>query len=649
MKLLIFGKFPPIQGGVSMRTFHLAHALAKSGHEIHVITNAKKVNAPQHIIMRDCDWQKCETQNSSGTVKVHWNDSAGTTDQLVSVGRSIAAQTNFDAIFSFYMKPYAVVGHLLSQALNLPHIIKTAGSDIGRLWEQAQFKDQFNQAFLAASMIITGGTTAQKLINLGVDEQRIRPDPGFAVPLDLFTPSGPTLNIEKICREIPPEILAGTFSGKIRDDIPYLGLYGKFSEPKGVFHLLNAIGLLVRRGQDVGMLVLGQGEQSIQKRFETEIDKLQLTDHIVQLPFLPPWRIPEFIRRCNFVCCLEQNFPVTQHRPIIAREILSCGGGLIASTEILRKLPNPAKLISGYNCIALKDTTDHNALLKTIGALLPQQESLQKIKIRARQYAEDIQKEFKPRYRFEDLFQEATAFHHQGATNKNNYRAAPIEPSFQLFRLVCREFFQTFQVELLSKNAQSSINFSIIEKALGKIDGLETLDKKQTEPYRDAIRLCLFIAKNALLKKTKIPIEWDDHFFRFDNSGFKVSEFDMAHHIPVKSKAVVMETFNYDANEILGAITREHFRPPFQLKLTHAAILCNSSAYQPRLLIIDDWIATILNACNGVLTGSKIQNKLEAESHLLENSTVQVKDVILYLFESGLVSLNYTHTMEKRK
>ena len=123
----------------------------------------------------------------------------------------------------------------------------------------------------------------------------------------------------------------------------------------------------------------------------------------------------------------------------------------------------------------------------------------------------------------------------------------------------------------------------------------------------------------------------------------------MAHHIPVKSKAVVMETFNYDANEILGAITREHFRPPFQLKLTHAAILCNSSAYQPRLLIIDDWIATILNACNGVLTGSKIQNKLEAESHLLENSTVQVKDVILYLFESGLVSLNYTHTMEKRK
>ncbi|MGY9003131.1 MAG: glycosyltransferase, partial [Rhodospirillales bacterium] len=144
-----------------MRTFHLAHALAKSGHEIHVITNAKKVNAPQHIIMRDCDWQKCETQNSSGTVNVHWNDSAVTTDQLVSVGRSIAAQTNFDAIFSFYMEPYAVVGHLLSQALNLPHIIKTAGSDIGRLWEQAQFKDQFNQAFLAASMIITGGTTAQ--------------------------------------------------------------------------------------------------------------------------------------------------------------------------------------------------------------------------------------------------------------------------------------------------------------------------------------------------------------------------------------------------------------------------------------------------------------------------------------------------------
>ena len=42
----------------------------------------------------------------------------------------------------------------------------------------------------------------------------------------------------------------------------------------------------------------------------------------MQLPFLPHWRVPEFLRGCLAVCCLEQGFQITFHTPIIPREVL---------------------------------------------------------------------------------------------------------------------------------------------------------------------------------------------------------------------------------------------------------------------------------------------------------------------------------------
>ena len=51
MRICIIGKFPPIQGGVSMRTYWTAHGLAARGHEVHVITNAKEALPPFRMHM----------------------------------------------------------------------------------------------------------------------------------------------------------------------------------------------------------------------------------------------------------------------------------------------------------------------------------------------------------------------------------------------------------------------------------------------------------------------------------------------------------------------------------------------------------------------------------------------------------------------
>ena len=71
MRICVIGKFPPIQGGVSMRTYWTAHALAMRGHEVHVVTNAKEVRPPFRMHMRAEDWTRCEARYDAGSVTVH--------------------------------------------------------------------------------------------------------------------------------------------------------------------------------------------------------------------------------------------------------------------------------------------------------------------------------------------------------------------------------------------------------------------------------------------------------------------------------------------------------------------------------------------------------------------------------------------------
>ena len=63
------------------------------------------------------------------------------------------------------------------------------------------------------------------------------------------------------------------------------------------------------------------------------------TDRVLQIPFLPHWRVPEFLRGCLAVCCLEQDFPIGFHSPIIPLRSAALRPCLVASAEVIRKLP----------------------------------------------------------------------------------------------------------------------------------------------------------------------------------------------------------------------------------------------------------------------------------------------------------------------
>ncbi len=364
-----------------MRTYWTAHGLAARGHDVHVITNALEVQPPYRMLMQQEDWERCEGTYNAGSVRVHWTDPVDRSQsyipmaspfisKLSSITARVHRERHLNVILSHYLEPYGVAGYLASQMTGVPHVVRMAGSDAGRLWHHPQLEELYDHVLRSAETVIAARTVAERAILRGVEPIRIVPGGDFIVPEDVFSPNGPLLDLARLRRdaEADPdsrELVWGTFSG----NRPYFGIYGKLGESKGSFALLEALYRLKLAGHDIGLVALAHGPADVEKRFRTLARRLGLSDRILQLPFLAHWRVPEFIRSCLAVCCLEQNFPINFHSPIVPREVLLCGGCLVAATEIIRKIPEYESLPHGYGCIAIPDVNDVATLTQTLASI----------------------------------------------------------------------------------------------------------------------------------------------------------------------------------------------------------------------------------------------------------------------------------------
>ena len=157
---------------------------------------------------------------------------------------------------------------------------------------------------------------------------------------------------------------------------------------KGFESLLAALSVLTSSRSRVGAVIMGGGSAAQIADLLRKIESYGLTDHVVRIPFLPPWRVPEFLASVDVVCCLEQGFHIKGHNPALAREAMSAGKVLIASEEVLRKMPYPERLISGFNCIEVTDVNATDQLAKAIAFGTQYQQCRRNIEKRARRYAE---------------------------------------------------------------------------------------------------------------------------------------------------------------------------------------------------------------------------------------------------------------------
>jgi len=401
MRVLILGKYPPIQGGASARTYWTAHALAKHGHNLHVVTNAKETAPPYRMFMRPEDWQRCENDTGPGTVTVHWTEDyrrrewhipRGTTyvTKLAGLAFEVVKREAIDVIYSDYMEPYGVAAHLVAQATGIPHVVRAAGHDASYLWPLPMFRPVYDHICRSAALVASGETAPPRLAAAHVEDSRVVGDTESPPVCELFTPEGDALDV----RQLRADVLAGGDNdlnglcfGEFNPRLTYLGVYGKLGQAKGTYALLNAVTQMKNRGAPVGVLMMAHETPLSRDTLRDFLVNNRLEEHVCQFPFLPPWRVPEFIRRCAAVCCLEQDQPARAHARTVAAEVLACGGPLVASAEVIGRLPASDELSDGRDCIVVEDVNLTDDLEWKLTSVLEYPDRLPPMRERARAYA----------------------------------------------------------------------------------------------------------------------------------------------------------------------------------------------------------------------------------------------------------------------
>jgi glycosyltransferase involved in cell wall biosynthesis len=648
LRICIIGKYPPIQGGVSMRTYWTAYRLAEHGHEVHVVTNAKEASPPFRMHMRPEDWIRCEARFSDGSLTVHWSDPVDRSQsyipmaspfvsKLCSIAAKVHAERPFDVIYSHYMEPYGVAGYLASAITGVPHVVRMAGSDAGRLWHHPQLDTLYDHVLRSAECVIAVGAVMQRAIERGVSSRRIAFGGGYTLPETLFAPDGPVLDLKSLIGELgSADPVGDTLWGDFTGERNYFGVYGKLGETKGSFALLAAMHRLKLAGVNVGLVALAHGKADVEGKFREMAQELGLTDRILQLPFLPHWRVPEFLRGCLAVCCLEQDFPIRIHSPMVAREALLCGCCLVASREVLRKLPEYDQLPSGYGCVAIDNVHDVGELAQRLADIANDPAPAAAVGARGRDFACRLEGQTDFARRLDEILTAAAARKRVTAISSNNASKAgcPDDP-FQLTQL-CADALQKATTGKRSPT-QGQIDIAQARKILGAIRKAAAKGVPNLEPLIPAVEIEITVATAERALGEIRKGETQKVFVRLDIGRWALDSNDFAQLLPIQNPHLNIIKFEFDVAHYLTSRKVSEFPAAVAKRPSYVVVFAPAEGRRSEPLLVDSATALILRLSEGKLTARQIATRLASEegAAIIEDNLAWIEE----LFRRGLIGL----------
>lgn len=651
MRICIIGKFPPLQGGVSMRTYWSAHGLAMRGHDVQVVTNAKEAQPPFRMHMRTEDWDRCETDCEHGSVRVHWTDPVDRSQhylpmaspfvsKLASLAARLHGERPFDVILSHYLEPYGVAGHLAADMTGVPHVVRMAGSDAGRLWRHPQLEPLYDHILRSAQAVIATGVVAKRAITRGVDPARIASGEGFSVPENLFAPLGPAMDLAALRREIQrdPDI-RDLLWGEFKADRPYFGVYGKLGEKKGSFALLAALQRLKQAGLDVGLVALAHGQPDIEKQFRSQVLERDLLDRVLQIPFLPHWRIPSFLRSCLAVCCLEQNFPIAHHTPIIPLEVLLCGKCLVGSTEIIRKLPDYERLPDAYGCVAIEDVNDVDVLSERLAAIVKDPTPAAAVGARGYAFAHALQEN--------SVFPQPLERILEAAAARQDLSAAAEEPADEAHENDRNHAFPYTRLAMTmmkidlarpSNPDGVAIDLTRAREVLAAVERGALDSRPGLTSLASALRVEIAVAAAKAAASCASEEAESDRLFALQTKRWAVDDNDFAGLLPVRDQKLQVLIFDHDISMFRDARKEEGLTAMPPRNPSYLVVFAGEQPARDPILV-DHTTARILELSDGTRTASEILEQLKCEDELLEVD--DNLDWIEALFVDGLVRLRH--------
>ncbi|TCU15962.1 glycosyltransferase [Rhizobium sullae] len=392
MHVLLLGKIPPIQGGVSRSTWFAASDFLESGHSIDVISNANEMGYGFRQMLLSDDKVLDVFSQKGGNVHNCENIPAHSyipwappfVSQLLGSGLASIGRTKPDVIIGWYLEPYGVAASLLGQLDDVPVILRHAGSDLGRLRNIPSLGILYDRCLSQSAAVITGKNpdTEDILKSTGVKENAIIRAKGRALPSSFYSNEEQFDLPAMVDRaeewfshygfetETYRALVAWNRAGLESQD-PAVGSYGKIAEVKGTYNLIDALDTLVGRGIKVSYRALWSATPNrFAHAFHYVSQKHNLRGRSILLPPVAPWLVPAFIRSCTAVAFLENRFPISFHTPQVPREVIACATPLILSGEIYEKVYFRSQLVDRINVLRVPDPQNTFELAKGIEDLL---------------------------------------------------------------------------------------------------------------------------------------------------------------------------------------------------------------------------------------------------------------------------------------
>jgi len=306
LNILLIGKYPPTQGGISSKTYWLFRELEKRGFDFRAVTVE---TADYSIKGRELNGSKTTIINIK-EIPWHIPESALLSERIFINAVKTAEAFKPDLIEVNYLWPFCMPAILVANILRKPLVIRHAGSDIQKFHNDTEFTDIMKAYFEKAAIVVTN-RTVKTLIE------------------KLFDNSG---KLNCVRRYIPDPKIFKPESAEKKIDILFVGKINYRWNLKGINHLL---GLIKNRNLKALFLTGGKYKNEILEL----IEKTGTRNHIEEKDFISPEGMPSIYNSCKTVWCWDETGGVEDFSNIIW-EALFCGTACIVNSETAERTSN---------------------------------------------------------------------------------------------------------------------------------------------------------------------------------------------------------------------------------------------------------------------------------------------------------------------
>lgn len=345
MKVLLIGKFPPCQGGISSKTFWLCRELASRDINFDIVTIVPALyrsettgELPSNVRLRQLTTDE----------EPPWFIPGGELwlERLVSTALDFADDQLPDVVEANYLAPYGFAAFSVSRILDVPLLIRHSGSDLAKLrnWDPA--RRALESLMINADFIATTPDAVLQLPKQAGSSNSLVPLPRYAPDPRAFQYAGDT---------------SAYCSLRIAGKINY------FWKLKALDTLIAALKL--RQGWKLEMIADGKGLGS----FEAEIKKHGISERVHRQAFIPPDQMPAFLSEATAVWAVERQGEIIDFSNIVW-EALSVGSPCLVSEatnehpDIARFRDSPLLLVvNPEDPLTIAEALDKAASMNVVG------------------------------------------------------------------------------------------------------------------------------------------------------------------------------------------------------------------------------------------------------------------------------------------